>query len=110
MPWAVLTDPEPAATGDTTRVHGLQQAEGMQRERAPGHVGDGVERPDLVEADLVGSDAVDAGLRAGQPLEDGDREVLHRSGQAGPGQDRDHIGQVARGLAVGGVHHHLGRP
>ena len=22
VPWAVLTDPEPAATGDTTRVHG----------------------------------------------------------------------------------------
>ena len=110
VPWAVLTDPEPAATGDTTRVHGSQQAEGMQRERTPGHVGDGVERPDLVEADLVGGDAVDVGLRAGQPAEDGDREVPHLAGQAGPGQDRDDVGQVARGLAVGGVHHDLGRP
>ena len=60
----------------------LQQAEGMQRERAPGHVGDGVERPDLVEADLVGRDAVDVGLRAGQPAEHGDREVPRPVGQA----------------------------
>ena len=44
----------------------VEQAEVAERYRAADHVGDGVERADFVEVDLVDSRAVHARLRLGE--------------------------------------------
>ncbi len=72
--------------------------------REPGadadHVGDGVERADLVEVHVARVAAVHGALGDGQPLEGPGREVAHRRVEGGGGQQ---VADVAPGAVLHGV-------
>ena len=72
MPCAPRTWPEPTATGETTTS---VCAEVDEAGAGADDVGDRVEGADLVEVDVGGVVAVGAGLGAGEPLEDAQRQA-----------------------------------
>jgi len=82
---AVRRAQAPLPHGQRPGVDGLD-AQVHEAERRPHHVHDRVERSHLVELDRVGGDAMHAPLGLGQACEDGERALLHRRGQAAPGE------------------------
>ncbi len=76
-----------AAHRAATRLHRggehAGDAELLEQQAAADHVGDGVERADLVELDLVGRNSVHRALGLGQDAEDALRARPHRGRQGG---------------------------
>ena len=68
------------------------------------HVGDRVERTDLVEVHLVGRGAVYGGLGDCEALEDAVRAFGHRGSEVGAGQQRPHVGPGAVRRRLGELH------
>ena len=76
----------------------------LERPRGADDVHDGVQRPDLVEMDLLEGGAVHLGLAAAQELEGGERAPEHARGKPSPFQHAADLGVVAVGLGFLGAH------
>ena len=85
-----------AAAEATGRAVSRVDAERLERGGSADDVGDGVERPHLMEVHLRRRrpGAIGLPLRLGQTLEDGQRAAAHGVGQVGASRAGPHVGQV----------------
>ena len=95
VPCAPRTVPEPTAIGVTTTSVGARWTNAGAH---PDHVGDRVERADLVEVHVERVVAVHGALGDREPLEDAQREVADRVGRADASRSR--VADVAPGPVV----------
>ena len=89
-PCSVFTVPLPTLSGEQTDRVDAQQVE---RDARADDVGDGIDRADFVEVDLLDGDLVDGRLRLAQALED--RRGVAASTRSGNGRGVDHPQNVA---------------
>jgi hypothetical protein len=100
--------PHGAGADGDGRGADLVDVEALEGGAGADDVDDGVERPDLMELDVVGSHAVDATLDHRQSLEDGDGPLVYAAREVGAGEHLEHLAIAT--VAVLGLmrHDHAG--
>ena len=97
-----MRGPDEAARRGERRADDLVDAEVLECEGDAADVGDGVDRADLVEVDLVRRDAVDVALGLGEASERLVRACMGAGGEVGGVDELADGGPVAMDVLVGG--------